>query len=54
VFLALHLAPGDPAQMLLSESNATAAQIAERRTELGLDDACCTATWAVRSLPAGR
>jgi len=39
VFLALHLAPGDPAQMLLSESNATAAQIAERRTELGLDDA---------------
>lgn len=39
VFLGLHLAPGDPALMLLSESNATAAQIAERRTELGLDDA---------------
>ena len=37
-FIALYLVPGDPAQVLLSDSNATAAEIAERREELGLND----------------
>jgi peptide/nickel transport system permease protein/oligopeptide transport system permease protein len=37
-FIALYLVPGDPAQVLLSESNASAAEIAERRDELGLND----------------
>jgi peptide/nickel transport system permease protein len=37
-FVALQLAPGDPAQALLGASGATPAQIAERRAQLGLDD----------------
>jgi ABC-type dipeptide/oligopeptide/nickel transport system permease component len=37
-FIALYLVPGDPAQVLLSESNATAGEIAQRRDELGLND----------------
>jgi len=37
-FVALYLIPGDPAQVLLSESNATAAEIDQFRTELGLDE----------------
>jgi peptide/nickel transport system permease protein len=37
-FVALQLAPGDPAQALLSASGATPDQIAERRAQLGLDD----------------
>jgi ABC-type dipeptide/oligopeptide/nickel transport system permease component len=37
-FIALYLVPGDPARVLLSESNATAAEIAQRRDELGLND----------------
>lgn len=37
-FLALQLAPGDPAQALLAASGATPEQIAERRAQLGLDD----------------
>lgn len=37
-FTALYLVPGDPAQVLLSDSNASAAEIAERRVELGLDE----------------
>ncbi len=37
-FVALQLAPGDPAQALLAASGATADQIAERRRQLGLDD----------------
>lgn len=36
-FGALYLVPGDPALVLLSESHATAAEIARRRAELGLD-----------------
>ena len=37
-FIALYLVPGDPAQVLLSESQATAAEIEARREELGLND----------------
>jgi peptide/nickel transport system permease protein len=37
VFLLLHLAPGDPAQVLAGD-NATEAQIARLRDSLGLDD----------------
>ena len=37
-FVALQMAPGDPAQALLAASGATADQIAERRAQLGLDD----------------
>jgi peptide/nickel transport system permease protein len=37
-FAGLQLAPGDPAQALLAASGATPAQVAERRTQLGLDD----------------
>lgn len=37
-FLALQLAPGDPARALLAASGATEEDIAERRAELGLDD----------------
>ncbi|MCP4539706.1 MAG: ABC transporter permease [Chloroflexi bacterium] len=37
-FVAMHLAPGDPAQALLAASGATPHEIAERRAALGLDD----------------
>lgn len=37
-FVALQLAPGDPAQALLAASGATPQQVAERRAQLGLDD----------------
>jgi peptide/nickel transport system permease protein len=37
-FVAMHLAPGDPAQALLAASGATPEEIAERRAALGLDD----------------
>ncbi len=37
-FVALQLAPGDPAQALLAASGATPEQVAARRTQLGLDD----------------
>lgn len=37
-FVGLQLAPGDPAQALLAASGATPEEIAERRTQLGLDD----------------
>ena len=37
VFLLLHLAPGDPAMIIVGD-NATPAQIASVRTKLGLDD----------------
>src|SRR5258708_6790915 len=37
VFLILHLIPGDPAQILMFGSNPTAHQIAQLRSELGLD-----------------
>ena len=36
-FAALQLTPGDPAQALLAASGATPTEIAERRTQLGLD-----------------
>ncbi|HXA98702.1 MAG TPA: glutathione ABC transporter permease GsiC, partial [Candidatus Dormibacteraeota bacterium] len=36
VFLALHLAPGDPAQVLLGPM-ATPSELANLRTQLGLD-----------------
>jgi len=36
-FGAMQLTPGDPAQALLAASGATAAEIAERRAQLGLD-----------------
>ena len=38
VFVAMQVAPGDPAQTLLAASGATPAEIAERRAQLGLDD----------------
>lgn len=37
-FVAMKLAPGDPAQALLAASGATPEQVAERRAHLGLDD----------------
>ncbi len=37
-FVAMQLAPGDPAQTLLAASGATAEEITERRAQLGLDD----------------
>lgn len=37
-FAALYLVPGDPAQVLLADSSASAAEIAQRRAELGLDE----------------
>jgi len=37
-FVAMQLTPGDPAQTLLAASGASAAEIAERRAQLGLDD----------------
>jgi len=37
-FVAMELAPGDPAQALLAASGATAEEIAVRRVQLGLDD----------------
>ena len=37
-FVAMRLAPGDPAQALLAASGATSEEIAERRALLGLDD----------------
>jgi len=37
-FLALQLAPGDPAQALLAASGATPEEVAARRSQLGLDD----------------
>jgi peptide/nickel transport system permease protein len=37
-FVALHLAPGDPAQALLAASGATPEEISARRGRLGLDD----------------
>jgi len=41
-FVALQLAPGDPARALLAASGATAEQIDERRAQLGLDDSPLT------------
>ena len=38
VFLAIHLLPGDPAELMLAESGASAESIAYLRTQLGLDD----------------
>ena len=37
-FVAMQLAPGDPAQVLLAASGASATEIAVRRASLGLDD----------------
>ena len=37
VFLMIHLTPGDPVQIMLGESGASAAQIKQVRHELGLD-----------------
>jgi peptide/nickel transport system permease protein len=37
-FVAMKLAPGDPAQALLAASGATPEQVAEKRAQLGLDD----------------
>lgn len=37
-FLAMELAPGDPAQTLLAASGASAEEIAARRAQMGLDD----------------
>jgi ABC-type dipeptide/oligopeptide/nickel transport system permease component len=37
-FLAMELAPGDPAETLLAASGASAEEIAARRAEMGLDD----------------
>jgi ABC-type dipeptide/oligopeptide/nickel transport system permease component len=37
-FVALQLAPGDPAQALLAASGATPEEVAARRAQLGLDD----------------
>jgi ABC-type dipeptide/oligopeptide/nickel transport system permease component len=37
-FVAMQLAPGDPAQVLLAASGASATEIAARRASLGLDD----------------
>ncbi len=37
-FVAMQVAPGDPAQALLAASGATAEEIAARRVQLGLDD----------------
>ncbi len=37
VFLMIHLVPGDPVQIMLGESGASAEQIASIRTQLGLD-----------------
>lgn len=39
-FVAMYLAPGDPAQALLAASGATPDEIAERHAALGLDDPC--------------
>jgi len=38
VFLALHLLPGDPAELMLAESGGSAESIAYLRDQLGLDD----------------
>jgi peptide/nickel transport system permease protein len=38
VFLAVHLLPGDPAEMMLAESGGSAESIAYLRDQLGLDD----------------
>jgi peptide/nickel transport system permease protein len=38
-FVAMQLTPGDPAQALLAASGATEEEIAERRAQLGLDNA---------------
>ncbi len=38
VFLALHLLPGDPAELMLAESGGSAESIAYLRTQLGLDE----------------
>ncbi len=37
-FLLIHLTPGDPAKVILFGSNATPAQLAELRRQLGLDE----------------
>ena len=37
-FVALELTPGDPAQVLLSASGATAEEVADMRVRMGLDD----------------
>jgi ABC-type dipeptide/oligopeptide/nickel transport system permease component len=37
-FLLIHLTPGDPAKVILFGSNATPAQLADLRRQLGLDD----------------
>src|SRR5512143_1945811 len=37
-FLILHLAPGDPAQLMLGDVGATPEQIRALRVQLGLDD----------------
>jgi len=38
VFLAIHILPGDPAELMLAESGGSAKSIAYLRTQLGLDD----------------
>jgi len=38
VFLAIHLLPGDPAELMLAESGGSAESIAHLRDQLGLDD----------------
>jgi len=38
VFLAIHLLPGDPVELMLAESGGSAESIAYLRTQLGLDD----------------
>jgi len=38
VFLAIHLLPGDPAELMLAESGGSAESIAYLRDQLGLDD----------------
>ena len=42
VFVIMRLLPGDPAAMMLSEAGGSAQEIAEMRTELGLDDSLVT------------
>jgi peptide/nickel transport system permease protein len=45
VFGMMRLLPGDPAQIMLAESGASAAQVASLRRELGLDDPLALQYW---------
>jgi peptide/nickel transport system permease protein len=45
VFAMMRLLPGDPAQIMLAESGASAAQVASLRRELGLDDPLALQYW---------